>query len=333
MSFNKGANEIKELRRHSKSHIQVRLKRLDLCWTDSYILPLFVLFLLLPVSQRAVFLFQHHNSSSTPPSCLDCCNSWHSWSSCPQLIAHPIHALQLLPPISSKIEAVMSCCFWPKPGLSSIMVQALKIKHIPRHSPPPSSPSFSWTFRSSPLLLSLCRYNSLFGMPLSPSLTFTLPLILQEPVQMSASLRSFPWRPALPRWFTFPYLDSDGAKCSHKFYFFLGLFVLIPVTELGAPQKPGLCHRHLSVLRAQHGVGSRIDAGWVRALRRWCWALPCSKLGASLKPLALLNPHAPATQAFSGSLNTPGLCLPLHQPFPPVCLGLAPLYSLGLSSD
>ena len=69
--------------------------------------------------------------------CLDCCNSWQSWSSYPQLIAHPIQSLQLLPQISAKIRAAVSCSFWTNPGLSSIMIQALKIEHILCYSPAP----------------------------------------------------------------------------------------------------------------------------------------------------------------------------------------------------
>ena len=57
----------------------------------------------------------------------------------------------------------------------------------------------------------------------------------------------------------------------------------------------------------------------------WSWALPCSKLGASLEALALLAPHVPVTQAFSGSLNTPGLYL--H------CTSLSPILPETLPSS
>lgn len=109
-----------------------------------------------------------------------------------------------------------------------------------------------------------------------------------------------------------------------KVLLFFRLFVLLPVTKPRAPQKPGMCHRRLSVPRTQHNVESRIDAGWEHALRRWSWALPCSKLGASLEALALLTPHAPVTQAFSESLNTTGLYL--H------CTSLSPILPETLPS-
>ena len=95
------------------------------------------------------------------------------------------------------------------------------------------------------------------------------------------------------------------------------LFFWLFVTKLRAPQKLGMCHRRHSVLRAQHDVGSGIDAGWERALRRWSWALPCSKLGASLEALALLTPHAPGSQPFLGPW-THLACICIYTSLPPI---------------
>lgn len=69
------------------------------------------------------------------------------------------------------------------------------------------------------------------------------------------------------------------------------------------PQKQGLGHRHLSVLRAQHGMGSKTEAGCVCAVRRWCWPCLVPLVGASLKPPALLTPPAPDIQAISWVLE------------------------------
>lgn len=135
------------------------------------------------------------------------------------------------------------------------------------------------------------------------------------------------------------YFPSSGllwCKVLPQVYLFLRLFVHIPVSDLRAPQKQGLCHRRLSVLRAQHGVETRTDAGGACGRKR-CWARLTPRVEASLKPLALLNLLAPAIQAFFWVLehtwlvSASALAFPSAGNYLQVFPWKAPLYSLGPS--
>lgn len=143
-------------------------------------LALFVLFLLAPVSQRAVLLFQCHNSSS-PLTFLP-----GLFQQLTVLIFLPLAVCSSNSPFTAaatdtfKIKAAMSHYFWMKPRLSGIMIQALKIRRIPWHC----------LFRAwAPVgpaghcrCFSLCKYNPLLGMP------WFYFFILQEPTQHHLSL-------------------------------------------------------------------------------------------------------------------------------------------------